>query len=396
MTILLPPISGIALPASQTVIVSAADNKALRQYLPSTGAALCIYLLINLVLQLLVPHLTGNDHWSRTAHSAIAQFNGLPKRVPIAFVGSSVMGRPIWCVDHAHYQVVPYPDHRRMKWLPNELAKAGYGDVPAFNFSLDASMVSDVYLVCDKLFKDGHLPDLVVYGMNRRDVLGCLFLCERTTPSFKLFFEPSDCAQLSHLYSASAKERFELVLGQLVPVYRYRQLFQDNSYRQLQHARNLVLTLPKAETTATSDRSSGQNQDSANESLPITKDMGNFTTYSMDKARLKNQETVLKMMAAVIAKRHSHMLIVNMPLRKDFLSAAKPICTNYEETLQACAGLPNTFVLDLEKADLGVDNDCFEDWFHLNAKGGEKVLRRIVDWIKEHKENLKFTDAGAS
>lgn len=56
-------------------------------------------------------------------------------------------------------------------------------------------MVSDFYLVCDKLFKNERVPELVILGVSRRDVLACLFLSERTTPEFRLLFDPGDCGQ---------------------------------------------------------------------------------------------------------------------------------------------------------------------------------------------------------
>jgi hypothetical protein len=391
MTILLPQLSDTAFPTSKTVTVPTTDKKPASQYFSKTGTALCIYLLINVGLQIVLPHLTLDDHWSRTARAAIAQFKNLPRTPGIVFIGSSVMGRPIWCVDHAHYQIVPYPNHRQMKWLPNELAQSGLGDVQSFNLSLDAAMVSDVYLLCDKFLKGNRMPDLVIYGINRRDVLGSLFLCERTTPAFKLFFEPFDCWELSHLYSASIKERFELVLGELLPVYRYRQIFQEDSLKGFRRIRTLFSSFSSDQIAAIPEKKPAENQNALDESslLPHAKDMGNFSTYTMDKIRLKNQEAVLKLMAQLFLKSHSHLLIVNMPLREDFLSKAKPVCTEYEDTLQACAKLPNTFLLDLDKTNESFGNDCFEDWFHLNAKGGQKALTRLVGWLKEHKECLE-------
>ncbi len=391
MTILLTPLSLIASPASKTVTLPAIVDKPTARYFSTAVVALCIYILINLWLQLAFPHLISDNYWSRTAHSAVAQFNKFPSTSGIVFVGSSVMGRPIWWVDHAHYQIAPYPDHRRMKWLPNELAKSGLGDVQAYNLSLDAAMVTDVYLVCDKLFKDSRTPELVIYGINRRDVLASLFRSETTTPAFKLFFDPSDCFALSHLYSACLKERFELVLGELLPAYRYRQLFQDDSFKGFERVRNLFPSLLVTQIGSTSENKTIQNQHSTSESSrsPSAKDMGNLSTYSMDKRRLKNQETLLKLLALLILKRHSHLLIVNMPLREDYLAKAKPVCTEYEDTLKACAKLPNTFFLDADKNGASFGDDCFEDMFHLNAKGAQRVLTRISGWLTEHKECLK-------
>lgn len=390
MTILLTPLPHMVFLTSKTITVPSVVKRHSRRYFSQAAVSLCIYLLINLSLQLVLPHLTSDDQWSRTAHSAVAQFNNLSSTPGIVFVGSSVMGRPIWWVDHAHYKIAPYPNHRRMKWMPNELAKTGLGDVQAFNFSLDAAMVSDVYLACDKVLKNNRIPELVVYGINRRDVLGCLFLSERTTPAFRLFFEPSDCRELSHLYSASVKERFELFLGELLPVYRYRQLFQDHTIKELGLIRNFFPSLSLDQTVSTSEKKTRQNQNSGSESSsssPI-RAIGNFTTYTMDKTRLKNKEVLLKMLAQLLAKRHSHLLIVNMPLKADYSGAAERACSDYQETLNACAKLPNTFLMDLDGANQGFDNDCFEDWFHLNARGGEKLLTFLVDWLKHHKTLL--------
>lgn len=357
------------------------------------SAALCavlVYCVINCIVENTCQHLVSVNSWSLQMLSAVDQLNNSYQAPKIVLVGSSFMRYPIWHVDRKHSlsaSHASFKTYHSAKWFEQELAKAGENDVGVFSLAMDGAITSDVYLICDKLLKGSRRPNLIIYGIAERDIVMGLFHGERNTPAFKLLFEPEDCQRLGYLFTTNLQERIALELAERLPIYGDRQVLQERAvqlgscvepyWSAIFGLGSLSFVPPRSYLKAgcLTDR----NDEFITRFGP---------SWAMSRRLLENQKTCLNLLSSLAEKRGCFLLLVNMPTA----SRRPQKTTSYDEyvhLLHSCARAPNTFLLDLADQDSTFSQECFlKDGGHMNAVGGEKLIVRLTEWIKEHRKIL--------
>jgi hypothetical protein len=297
------------------------------------------------------------------------------------------MGRAMWQADSGHLLVpldLPYEEYHGAQWFHAQLTKSGLNDPSIFDLATEGATTADMYLLCDKLLRTKRQPKLIIYGAAARDVSGCLFNCERNTPTFKLLFEPEDCHRLGHLFTTCWDEQLELEIYQLFPLHQNREAVKQLLLKNMAAitssfvGHSLIVEPGFQNANAAADRKTDMNAR-----------FGSSATK--DKRRLNNHLICLKLISQWAKERGIFLLIVNMPMLVGSFKETE-IYKDYKKTIDECADDKQTFLLDLKDRPEFV-NDCFYDGAHLNNKGSTKFIHYLTDWLNGHPYVLKNTQA---
>jgi hypothetical protein len=342
--------------------------------------AAIVYLSVNALAEKPIHRLLATNASSLQVFSAIEQLKVIRQTPKIVLVGSSLMKSPMWEVDSRHSLAdAQFQTYHQARWFQEEIEKSEGRDVDVFSLAADGATTSDVYLMCDKLLKGSRCPRLIIYGVAARDIIAGLY-GERNDPAFKLLFEPSDCRRLGDLFTVDLQERIELELSERLPLYKNRRVVQDQISRWDQTIKSGFLAFV-GRSAIDHDKSSEL----------VIANLGKRETCTIEDswARLfKNQKACLSSLATLAKRRNCSLLLVNMPMAKGSFRGTK-IYDSYLKTLDSCSQSPNTFLLDLADNDVSFRRDSFlQDGRHLNAAGGEQLIIRLTEWIKDHKEIL--------
>jgi len=296
------------------------------------------------------------------------------------------MGRAMWRADSWHSLVkpgLPYENYHNAQWFNKQLEESGLRGITIFDFAIDGATTADLYLLCDKLLKPDHQPKLIIYGAAARDVSGCLFNCERNTPTFKLLFEPEDCSRLGHLYSTCWDEQLELEIYQRFPLHQNRQVLKEQMTKEITALASRVFADTCLGTT-NSNSSSLASQYATPSSVMRTEMNARFgSSAAKDRKRLNNHLFCLHQLARWTAERNTYLLIVNMPMLVGSFRDTE-IYNDYRKTLGTCADYQHTSLLDLADNNAQFTSDCFYDGAHLNAKGATILIGKLTKWLKDH------------
>jgi hypothetical protein len=359
--------------------------------------ALVIYLVASIMLEGSTRHLLANDTWSQSASTAIADFNKLVEPPQIIFIGSSLVRRPNWALDSRHSLVTrneQYDTYHSAKWFEKQLDNLGLKDSRVFSLAVDGATASDTYLIFEKLLDKSRRPNLIIYGVATRDIACCLFNCERNTPVFRLLFEPSDCSRLGNLFTTCFAERLELELNQRFPLFQNRDSIREILSSELQ---KLTCLRSTASTQSRSDAVDMASQPISAIPAPrvnaeMNKRFGD--SHSKDSRRLQNQRLCLQLLAQRAAERNVPMLFVNMPVGPKYSGVGTQVYNDFLTTLHnSCSNGKDIFLADLNSGQNGFGSDCFDDGVHLNAKGGEKFIEALLNWIGDHPQLIICSDS---
>ncbi|PWU01133.1 MAG: hypothetical protein C5B53_03220 [Candidatus Melainabacteria bacterium] len=361
--------------------------KVLKEFRLSSAAVIAVlaFLFINNLLEKSFRHLIAINAWSSVMLSGIDQLTKNQHPLDVVLVGSSLMRYPMWHVD-AKYALSPsdarFETYHGARWFEKKLAEEEHRETGILDLSMDGATIADVYLICDKLLRGPRCPELIIYGMADRDMLCGLFHGERHDPAFELLFEPEDCNRLGGLYTTDLWDRFDLELSQRFPLYKARQVIQERAShwgQRINHTFNPMLRLTKLTT--------GENYSTTF----LTNRDEEFTTryskaWAAKKKLVENQKACLSLLSKLARERNCCLLLVNMPLRRTPFKQTKQY-EEYLRVLKLCAQPPHTYLLDLADQSSTFHNECFlKDGGHMNAIGGERLIIRLIEWIKEHKQ----------
>ena len=322
----------------------------------------------------------------RTIDTAIQQYSQSP-RPDVVLLGSSLIMSPVWTADFRRFgfpAVADFYRHHHYKML--EQALTGQGEAPkqVFSFAVPGAMVSDMYLVVDKLLKGDKTPPLVVYGVGPRDFMDDLASGETATAVFSRLGDVSDLNR-SSFSNATFDEKFELLLDRSIYLYGKRVRYQTK----------VDSFVRKVAMKATAEKNGVDPFATTADVFPLFQDRKILWQRSLDEYRMRyqkfnavqyaTQRRFLQDLLTTCHDRQIDVLLVNMPLTDDNRKLMPPgLYKSYLDNLQTVAKTNSVPLLDLSKEQF--PDQCFYDTVHLNEAGAklfqaqlQKVLRANAD-----------------
>ena len=356
----------------------------------ATVCALAVFVLIDLCC--LYGARLYDERKYKNCENLIKSFESAKQRPSIVMLGSSLMRLPFYLCDIEHSYYAPEPeDYCWNHVLQNILNNKGRNQDVVFDFAIDGSMVSDVFLIRKKFLSGASAPRWIVYGIAPRDLLDNLLSKETRTPLFDRLFDLKDIWLSKSLFNMSLQEKLDLTLEKLCTIYGIRgniqqsaiNLFHDISENGFSRRQNKKIT----------DTSTMQ-KEASNKNLRVYE--RRYRTFQYEK--FDKQKLFLKALCEESTKNGTKVLLINMPLTQDIVKLIPAEASSaYSSTLSQTAKLPGVFLLDLQNSK-EFSRDCFGDLVHLNGKGGHflSILISRVLLTADHKQSGTFVQKDCS
>jgi hypothetical protein len=304
--------------------------------------------------------------WFREDRLTIQDFSQMVDDPDIVLMGSSMIRMPFWCVDHKTDSISPeYISYHKAQQLEQKMREVGLLR-SVYNLGADGAYASDLLLMFDKLLSGSRQPKLVVCAISPRELVSAWFVSARITPIYKLLAEPRDFFQTGNLYSSDATDWLDGCFWSLFPLYRHADSYKEFLLSKLQP-----------------DNSKNSENNGTN---VLSNDIASSTKSTKVKFQIyENQKHCIEALVRIAKSRHLRVVFVNLPLREDGKQMIySSIATDYRNFLLALG--QTVSVLDLESDPVLKQKECFMDSWHLNQKGGERLIQEIVRWLRSHPE----------
>ena len=349
--------------------------------------ALCLFFLANLALSLYAFAPTGRLTEERGAtfqacNSAVDQFNKSIDTPSIVLMGSSLVMAPVWSLDNTNFSGVAdvYHHHRALQ-LQQTLATSGK-EQDVFSFALPGAMMSDFYLIAEKLFTDTHTPKLLVCGLAPRDFMDDLLTGETRTAVFQRLMTLQDLPHLGSIYLSSFQEKTDFILNHLFYLYGKRWRYQDKIAYLLRRMYNQLLSPAVASAHTVSNQLEQQFMLNEHRAQVWAKSIEEYRARyrHFNQAQFEKQSCFLKALLALGQKRGIQIVLVNMPLTQENIELMPEGL--YKRYLTSIADLAIQYqcqLIDLQKD--GYRDSDFYDTVHLNAQGGRRFVSHLASWI---------------
>ncbi len=326
----------------------------------------------------------------QAADSAVNQYEALKKAPSIVLLGSSLVATPLWWADR---DIVPnikdfYHHHDAVTF--NQALRASGKNDDAYAFALPGAMVSDMYLIVDKIFQSKKKPDVVVLGISARDMMDDLLTGETRTPVFSRLSDLSDFKGNLDLYLSTPAEKLDFALNNLVFLYGKRYRYQLKVSQFCEKTMNKVAFLkdPTADKPATGAKETqplfatglGTRQEMWDQSRKeYQKRYEHFNKQQFDK-----QTVFLGKLLERAKERDIKVILVNMPLSKENKSLMpQGLYDAYYQSVSSLAQSKSASFLDLNKGDM-VAEHLFLDTAHMNADGGRKLCGELAAYLSKN------------
>jgi hypothetical protein len=300
-------------------------------------------------------------------------------------MGSSVVMAPLWSVDAKRFAGVAdvYHHHRSLQ-MQRLLANQKVKNPVVFTFALPGAMVSDGFLLTEKLLKDGRRPQVLVYGLSPRDLMDDLLTGETRTCVFQQLMTLGDLPRLGGLYLSSWGEKFDFIANNICFLYGKRARYQQKAANLWQGLlSSWKLGGVGSETTGGAEKAAANFLLDANRKQVWQKSIEEYKLrYGHFNARqFEKQKRFLEKSLSVCRERGIKVYLVNMPLSADNLKLIDPsVYKRYRDNLTALTGKYGCSLIDMQQT-AGFADNCFYDTVHLNAQGGEKLLSGLAEKI---------------
>jgi Protein of unknown function (DUF1574) len=340
--------------------------------------------LFGLVWQRSFNRQTGS---AKSTNSLIDSFTVLQKSPNIVLLGSSLIKTPFWLSD-MHYlsKTLSYDDYHCCSKLQSQLLDKELKGSSVFDFGIPGAMVSDIYLLTEKLLVGPQAPKLVIYAIGPRDLNDRVITSEITTPTFDRLFSPLDLGKNDWPYRMDFEQKVNLLADRLFFAYRKRSQWQMSIASGVR--RGLDILSPKACPKPTSSNSidfEAINTNNYKRYAAIAPEKQNEICWNWSikdyRARYANfnseqfskQLFFLKSLIATTKKRNIALLLVNMPLTPQNLELMpSSLYPSYIQSLRTVANSSQIPLIDLQN-DRQFDQTCFYDTVHLNSIGGDRL-----------------------
>jgi hypothetical protein len=324
----------------------------------------------------------------QTIDSGIQQFK-LSKRADVVLLGSSLVMAPVWTADFKKLglaAVGSFYTYHRFDMLARALSQHRRQPLEVFSFAVPGAMVSDMYLVVEKLLADQKAPSLVIYGIAPRDFMDDLAAGETKTAVFQRLGDVSDLNH-SDFAKAGFDEKLELVMDRGFYLFGKRTRYQakvDQCCRKI--AERQITDRQSA------DAKGGDVFATTAGVFPLLQDPKILWRKSVDEYHMRyqkfnqhqftKQEQFLRDTLSTCNKRGIQVLLVNMPLTQANLDLMPPgLYDKYLQSVRAIARDNSVALLDLSADKFG--NQCFYDTVHLNEIGAKELLGRLTTAIRD-------------
>ena len=214
-------------PRQQSAPVS--QTRKQRLLLASSFLWVClIFVVVNFVGDRLAKRDAKKHPSNENARAVLANYQRLQEKPEVVLLGSSIVRFPFWLSDLKHSNNVPkFNDYSFCEYLQKKVSEKASRNVNIFDMGIDAEMVSDAYLICEKLFVGKGAPRLIIYGINPRDFMDDLLPTDTGTLSFARLHGLNDLSRSDGLFATNLQEKTDLFLQSIAPLYQYRREWQD-------------------------------------------------------------------------------------------------------------------------------------------------------------------------
>jgi hypothetical protein len=342
-----------------------------------------VFLVLNFVSARLAKVDAKKHPSNENAKAVLANFHGLKEKPEVVLMGSSLVRFPFWLSDLKHSNnVARFNDYSWCEYLEKQVGKKANRSVTIFDMGIDAAMVSDVYLICEKLFVGRDAPRLIVYGTNPRDFMDDLLPSDTGTLSFARLHGLNDLSRSDGLFATNLQEKADLFLQSISPLYQYRREWQERL------GKFYLTILPEPPTQAPligPPALSYEQQNLANVDRAKMQDGEWIRSIAEYEARwakpsqeqFRRQARYLNAFLALAHDRGIEVLLIKMPLTQTNKSLMpQGLITAYDRVIAEEAKRWNVEVIDM-KGKFTPGEFYFFDIVHLNAKGGD-ILSAIV------------------
>lgn len=338
--------------------------------------ALFAFLLTNVSLQVLMSgpiyryaNLLFRQNQEVMKELAKGDFSG------IAFIGSSVIEVPLALLDGRH------------GWAPRPvnvekfLGQALHKESVCRDFSLEAGLISDQYLVLHEFAQGRMRPDTVLFGIAPRDFYDTRWPLRSQTCTFRAlgtFSRPLVCAK----YLDNFNEYGEYFLFNSVFLYRMRSLVIGGFNIWL----HKFMPAPATGVAVAEQAGPATQKDEPNEE--VRRMTASLTEYrscycGIDRSPKYQQQMQFFGEALSFARSASlKVLLVNLPLTAQNKELLPPgMYDRFRRDVKSAVDKSGTLFLDLSE-DKDFTTDDFYDSAHLGEKGCRKFLQKAVPLLK--------------
>jgi hypothetical protein len=381
--------------STSKISTDAKPRRAAKFFVSSALCASAIYLVINCAMQVAemnsakknatkIGQTTVTQQAFDSASELLRSKAGTPT---ISLVGSSLVLAPFWSSDLRHFKgVSDCWHHHQALWLEQCLASAGISKTSVISFGLPGLVVSDAYLITQKLFKGPTAPSVVFYGIAPRDFMDDFLGAHTQTPVFERLVTVPDAIQLGDLYFSNPQERLDFVLQKVVYLYGKRGKYQTRINKTVNKACDRIFGSNQNSVTPDDDlRSLGFLQEQNRPyvwAASIREYKARYRTFN--EAQFEKQKHFLDALLKLNHERGITAVLVNMPLTADNIKLMPPgLYPRYMKSVQELAARHEVALLDLQHNDHYTDQD-FYDTVHLNALGGDKLASTLAKFVSEH------------
>ncbi len=327
--------------------------------------------------------------------SAVFDFHEKKSAPDLVLLGSSLVAGPMWWCDAKRHPGIKDFYHHHFPLRLEELLKSGGLPVSTFSFAVPGAMVSDSYLIVDKVLDGEAQPKALVYGISPRDMMDDLLTGETRTAVFGRLSDISDLSGNLDLYMSSFSEKLDFVLNNVVFVYGKRYRYQQKLTSIMDKCLDRVVgkeLVAQSKDSTQQDLShivtgSGTKEERWGKSQKEYK----ARYHHFNQAQFEKQATFLDRLLATAKQRNISVILVNMPLTTDNMAMMPDgFYDKYLRTVSGIAGRHGTVMLDLNQGKRW-DDSLFLDTAHLNGEGGERLFSELVDYLR-HDSQIALTE----
>jgi hypothetical protein len=327
---------------------------------------------------------------NENARAVIANYKRLTEKPEVILLGSSIVRFPFWLSDLKHSNNVPrFNDYSFCEYLEKQVGKKTKLKVSIFDMGIDAEMVSDAYLICEKLFVGKDAPRMMVYCTNPRDFMDDLLPSDTSTLSFTRLHGLSDLSRSDGLFATNLKDKADLLLQSISPLYQYRREWQDRLGKYYLKVLPEPVTYTSPSTTPPALTMEQKNLAYVNrakiQDVEWIRSIGEYEARwaKPSEEQFQLQAKYLDALLSMAQQRHINVLLIKMPFTETNESLMPPgLVAQYNQVIAQAAKRWNLEVVDLQGKFRPSDNYYF-DIVHLNAKGGDLLSSILAEKIAQ-------------
>jgi hypothetical protein len=375
-------------------------NQSTNAYKSSAVIALLLFLCVDLASRALL--ITGHfDRFEAANHRwtwwQAKGYKELPYTPDVVLLGSSLLAR---LVNEGEATYLKFPinaaQHNRLRHLEDDVQARTGVPIKTFAFALGGMHASDAAVIVNGLLRE-KTPSTIIYTIAPRDFLDNLLETPNSTEQFELMSRNSELGELGIHARLSTNEKGAFYLTEL-----FNKLFAQVNYKYElatiaeRNYRNCVIPILDSRIekvkeplspsrigirTSAFDYPNDLNvQPQDPNKVEVTDNLQCYRfCYQPFRPKLYNTQLYyLDYILRFAQERGVKVILVNMPLRKDNLTAMMPNFYDlYKSDVTKCADKYNAQFVDMFDSKIFTDAD-FVDTVHLTGFGAIKLVDKLA------------------